>query len=304
MNEEITIVILTYNSSEVIDHCLSGFKDGEFKIIIVDNKSSDRTLELVRSNYSFAKIIEIDKNIGYGRANNIALDIVETKYALILNPDAFIEKESILTVVNELNNDEKIAIAGPLVLKNYPLDKTELNELKNDINKDLSTIKDIHRKRTNNLIDVGFLTGACLFLRISVFKKIGFFDENIFMYYEDDDLCRRVNINGLKNVLIENAYAFHVGGSSSKKTLNSIFKKAWHINGWSKLYWKKLRKGKFAAKKSSVRLVFKYLKLSLFSLVKFDLNKFLSQSGALCGSFAFLIGLSAFNSKGEGRGSF
>lgn len=302
MNDQLTIIVLTFNSSGIIQKCLSSIQLHGFKIIVVDNHSSDETTKIIEDNFPNLELIKLDKNVGYGRGNNVALKKVQTKYALVLNPDAFIEKESIDKILEEMEKNEKIALAGPIVLENYPAKEDEIRDIKNRIEKDISSIKDQYKERFGNIINVRFLIGACVFFRVSFFKKFGFFDENIFMYYEDDEICKRVEDNGFQNVIIDDSFAFHIGGASSKKNLRSAFRKGWHMNGWSKLYWKELRKGAIAAKKSSIRLSTKYFLLSFFSLFQFDSEKLILNIGSLCGSISYMIGLSAFKKNGESRG--
>ena len=95
INYSLTIVIVTFNSSEIIKQSLENIDCNKYLLIIVDNASTDNTVAVIESNFPSLKIIKNNKNIGYGRANNIALRQVETEFAMILNPDAFIfEKES------------------------------------------------------------------------------------------------------------------------------------------------------------------------------------------------------------------
>ncbi len=297
----LTIIILTYNSAHIIKSCLEKLNFEKYKVIVVDNASCDNTVEFVKNNFPQIQLIELPKNIGYGRGNNVALRQVKTEFALVLNPDAIILEKDIELVLAEMKKDSLIAMAGPVVLENYPLNQAELENKIAAMDQDLATIQDGHYEKFGDNFLVRFLVGAALFMKISVMQKIGFFDENIFLYYEDDELCGRVRAEGYKNIIVSNAVAFHVGGKSSICSLKTTYKKGWHLV-WSKMYWKKLKKGNLRAKRSALKSIFVYLIKSLFFALKFNLEKSVSNFGKLCGVFSFFVGLESFKKNGGSRG--
>ena len=91
----LTIIIVTYNSEAIINNCLTNISFDKNEVFIVDNNSSDKTLEIVANNFPSVKIIKNNNNIGFGRANNIALAQTKNDFALILNVDAQITQEDI-----------------------------------------------------------------------------------------------------------------------------------------------------------------------------------------------------------------
>lgn len=296
--KNLTIIILTYNSAHIVGNCLEKINFDKYEVIIVDNASKDETVNFVQQNFSQAKLIRLDKNVGYGNGNNVALKRVSTEFALILNPDAIIYEQDIELVLDIMAKDKTIASAGPVVLKQekHKTNQESFQEWLNDVEKDLCGIKDMYYEKTGDNITVRFVSGAALFLRMSVFKKIGFFDPNIFLFYEDDEICRRAKENGYKNIVLLTARAFHVSASSSASntSLKSIYIRAWHLNGWSKLYWKKIVKGTFSAKKSSIRLTISHFAKALLSLLILDVKEAARNLGASFGAFAFLIGRKSF----------
>ncbi len=305
MTPNLTIIITTFNSQHIIGNCLSKLNLSKYPVIVVDNASSDQTVELISQNFPTVKIIKNNQNLGYGRANNIALRQTETEFALILNPDAMIFESEIEKVLQAMKENQQISLATPLILEKYPLNQEELNQKLEVIKRDLTTIKDNFRSLIDNSIyEVRFAIGCAMFLKMNIFKRLGFFDENIFLYYEDDEICLKSNLAGFKNAVFTNIFAFHLGGKSSGnvKNFRSIFKKNWHLKGWSKLYWKGVSKGKFKAKKSAARLIFSYFVRTAFALLKFDKNAIAENFGACCGSFAYLIGMSAFDQNSNPRG--
>lgn len=299
---ELTIVILTYNSSHIIKNSLDNLDCNKHKIIVVDNASRDNTAELVRTNYPQIQLIEIAKNGGYGRGNNAALNQLQSEFVLVLNPDALISEDDIKKVLQVMKSDEKIAIAGPLLLEGNTISAETIAFEKAKIEKDFTTIKHTYYQKIGNNYGSRFISGACLFLRTAVFKKLGFFDENIFLFFEDDEICFRARKNGYKNLLVTNAVVCHIGGASSKKTWRGTYLRNWHFKGWSKLYWKEIRKGKLNSKKSALILTGTYFVKSLFALVRFNAEEMAVNFGACAGSVAFLIGLDAFKKDGTPRG--
>jgi N-acetylglucosaminyl-diphospho-decaprenol L-rhamnosyltransferase len=296
--KSLTIIVLAYNSAHIIRNCLEKINFDKYEVIVVDNASKDEMTSFVEKNFSQAKLIKLDKNVGYGNGNNVALEQVNTDFALILNPDAFIYEQDIDLILEAMIKDETIASAGPVVLKKeeHRENQESFREWLNDAEKDLSGIKDMYYEKLGDNITVRFVSGAVLFLRMSIFKKIGFFDPNIFLFYEDDEICRRAKENGYKNIILLTARAFHISASSSaaNTSLKNIYIRNWHLNGWSKLYWKGITKGKFSAKKTSVRLAISRFIKALFFLLTFNPKEAAKNFGASCGSFAFLIGRKSF----------
>lgn len=292
--KNLTIIVLTYNSLQVVGNCLKNLNLDKYKVVVVDNASKDGTVAFVKNNFPQAQLIELSKNIGYGNGNNVALEKVDTEFALILNPDAMMFEKDIEIVLDVMRKNDKIAMAGPLVIDGLSASKKEVENR-------LKQIKNIATANFDDGFVVDFLVGAALFMKMSLMKKIGFFDEKIFLFYEDDELCYRVKKNACQNVVISDAKAFHLSGKSSGNDLKILAKKSWHMT-WSKLYWKKIRKGNLAANKTAARLVLvNFIKL-IFSALIFNKNKLAQNSAAMKGAFSFLVGLQAFDENKISRG--
>ena len=271
-DKSLTIIIVTFNSATIIKNCLEKLNFKKYQIIIVDNNSSDNTIDLITKHFPKADLIKLDKNIGYGRANNIALRQTNTDYALILNPDAFIAEKDIDKVINIMDKNQKFALAGPTANKISGFIETELIE------------------------------GSILFLKMAIFRKIGFFDENFFLYYEDNELCKRSVKNGYKNIIIGNLDFWHLQNKSYQKNLRNIYKSRWHLRSWSKLYYKQITENKLIAKLMAVWLMFFYFVKILQSILRLKPEKIISYIAAFSGAFSYLIGLKAFRKNGSSRG--
>jgi N-acetylglucosaminyl-diphospho-decaprenol L-rhamnosyltransferase len=304
MPTELTIIILTYNSAHIIKSCLEQLNFNKYKVVIVDNASKDNMIEIVEQNFPQVKIIKLSKNIGYGNGNNVALCETNTDFALILNPDSVIDQENIELILAELKKYPQVAIAGPLIFEKPPLNQEKLQEKLEEIKLDIENNKDNFFETLGKNYTTNFVIGCSLFMRMSIFQEIGFFDKDIFLYYEDNELCYRAIQKGYKNIIVPSAYAFHLGGksSNSKKRLQDIYRLNWHLKGWSKAYWKEIRKGKARAIKSSIRIIMISFIKSIIYILLLNFKQASSYFGACIGTFSYLIGLKAFKKDGNSRG--
>lgn len=290
--KKLTIIVVTFESAGIINLCLSRINLQKYDVIVVDNNSSDKTVEIAKEILSESNIIKLNQNSGFGRGNNAALRKVKTDYALILNPDAFMEEEDIEKAIQVLEKEPKIAIAGAIPHKSK-LSKEGIITNSEPISLSFAT----STKETSELYYTRFITGAGMFLRMSVFKKIGFFDEEFFLYCEDNEICKRVLKNGYENALLKNAKFFHCGQMSSTNSRND--KVLWHRLGWSKAYYITATNGIIAGKLVALRICLKYLYLLIKDLAKKNHAK--GSKYALQGAFAYLIGQKAFDKKGNPR---
>ena len=280
-NKEVTIIILAYKSSHIIKNCLKNIINKGYKIVIVDNGSEDNLEDILKPNYqnSGIELILLQNNVGFSKGNNIALRKVKTKYALLLNPDAIIDEESIENMVIEAEKDMDIAMVNPLFF-----------------GEDIPTKNEILQKR-KNLKDVEYANFICCgasLMRMEIFKKIGFLDENIFLYGEDDEISHRVISNNYKNITATKSTCSHINQASVKienkwQKYKMLYFRSWH-QGWGKTYLK--RKNKNVVK---IWLkIFHRLFLAIFYLLKFDLNKAINRFAIFSGSISNLIGINCF----------
>lgn len=302
INQELTIIVLAFNSEKIIKKCLSSLNLDKYKVIVVDNASCDKTIGVIEENFPTIELIKLNYNSGYGRGNNIALERVKTKFALVLNPDAIIDEQNIEVILSEMKNNHKIAIAGPILLESKINHEAELNNKIEKIEQDYLSKKKRYHTKEKNLYQTKFVSGAVMFFNMINMKEIGFFDKNIFLFYEDDEICHRSSKKGFLNAIITNSIAFHESGTSCKKSSKGSYKKGWHLKGWSKLYFKQIVYGKISAKISSLFYITKYLVKIFGYLFKANFTKLLESFGAISGSFAFLLGLKAFDKNNKPRG--
>lgn len=283
MKKDLTIVIVTFNSGEVIKKCLANLNADRYEIVVVDNASQDNSCQIVEAEFPKVKLIKNQRNLGYGRANNVGLRQAKTEFALVLNPDAFLFEDDIEISLNILKRNPQVALASPRNFKVENIDKIKFPE------------------NTNLFTESHFIIGGVLFMRLAVFQKIGFFDEEFFMFTEDNEISDRSIANGYKNIIIESARSFHSGGGSSKKSLRTTYRRFWHL-GWSKSRYKQTRKGKFHTVRSCMRLSILYFFEGIFYFFAGNLNKSVGKFAFSFGTFSYLVGLKAFRKDGTPRG--
>ena len=129
-NKELTIIIVTFNSAEIIEKCLKSFDISKYDVFIIDNNSSDKTVELVKNSFGSTIVIENSKNLGFGRANNIGLNQAQTPFALILNPDVQIRDIDIEICLKHLKNNPQIALASPHTLSSNNFENATISKSK------------------------------------------------------------------------------------------------------------------------------------------------------------------------------
>jgi len=293
---KLSIIITTFNSSKVILQCLNKIDLNLYKVFVVDNNSSDNTLKIIEENF-FDKItiIKNSKNLGYGRGNNCALRLVETEFAMILNPDAFIFSKDISLILQTLEQNPEIAICAPLLLKKYPFEEK-------DFNQEIKVVKQNLRSQENGFVSVKYVIGACLVLRMNFFQDIGFYDEEIFLYYEDDEICHRVIANNKICAINTEAFAYHIGQGSSGKNYRNLYRRFWH-RSWSKFHWKEKIKGPTKAHFSALKLVISFSLQTLFYILIWKPEKIIAKIASIVGTTAYLLGLKAFDKNDNPRGN-
>ena len=248
--KDITVIVVTFKSDKNVINCLNSINT-ECKIIIVENSNNIDFKEKIEKKFNNVECILAGKNIGYGRANNIALNKVQTKYALVLNPDTILSNGSLEKFNHAIKLISNFAILAP-------------EEQDGKINIKNENENEILFKTTQNV------KGFAMLLKLSEFKNIGFFDESFFLYFEDIDLCKRLN-NESKNIfLVSNLKIKHLGAQSSSKEISweRELTRNWHWM-WSTFYYHKKHSGFFI----SLLRVLPKLFSSLFKFIIYTILK-------------------------------
>ncbi len=226
--KDITIVIASFKSEKKIKNCINSI-DKQAKVLVIENSSNLNFKENLEKEFNNVECILAGANIGYGSANNIGLKKVKTRYALILNPDATLHSSALEKFIKMTEKIHNFAIMAPYI-------QEEKNKFDN-----------IYLKNTQP-VEVENIKGFAMFLNLSEFKDVGFFDESFFFYFEEIDLCKRLINQGKKIYLIPEIKIEHGGGVSHDESINAEMElsRNWHWM-WSTFNYHKKYKGFFVS---------------------------------------------------------
>ncbi len=219
----LSIIIVSWNNEDIIKECLDslGMFHETAEVIVVDNKSSDRTVEIIESSYPNIKLIKNTENVGFAKANNQAIAQSSGKYLLLLNSDAFLMDKTVEILLSFMDNNNSVGIAGPQQL--YP-DGSLQRSFGSfpTVSRQLLSLIKLHgsspRRYPDKTVHVDYMEGACMLIRRIIIDKVGLFDESFFFYGEDADFCYRAKKAGWGVCFVHEARVIHLrGGSSTKK---------------------------------------------------------------------------------------
>ena len=218
-SKELTIVIVTFKSEDKIFTCLNSIPT-ETPVYVVENSNNNIFKNDVESRYPNVECILTGENKGYAAANNIGLNKVKSKFALVLNPDATLDKNAIKNFLSIKNKIDDFWLIGPA------------------INQSINNYSDM-----NDITQVQDIKGFAIFFNMKKFNN-HFFDDNFFLYFEEIDLCKKVKKENGKIYLDPKINIVHEGGSSVDLSFKEELEKNrnWHWM-WSTFYFHKKYKG-------------------------------------------------------------
>jgi len=212
---DISVIIVSYNTSDLTVACLKSVFASQrvsYEVFVVDNASKDGSVEAIQQNFPAVTLIANEKNRGFGAANNQALRMCSGRFVIFLNPDTTAEPESFFLMANYMDAHAEIGLAGPKV---FNPDGTRQDSV--------SYRYPGHRY---GAVDLGVLPGniacvlgACQIASANLLHEIGGFDEDFFLYGEDQDICLRIRQRGLEIGFIDDAVIMHHGGQSERDTI-------------------------------------------------------------------------------------
>ena len=223
----ISIIILNYNAGKLIEECVDSIYQSNYKnfeIILVDNNSKDESHVKCKEKFPLINLIANKENLGYCEGNNVGIRVANGKFVIVLNPDTIVEPNWI----NELLQGYEKFGHGIYQPKFLTIDnKSILQSTGNMIQLfgfGYSRNKgDKDEKQFNNIENINYASGTCLFTTKEIFTQLGFFDSFLFAYHDDLDLCWRASMQGIQSYYIPTSIVFHPSEGFSFKWSNFKF---------------------------------------------------------------------------------
>ena len=248
---DLSIIIVNYNVKEFLQNLLHSIEKASLnishEIIIVDNASDDGSVELISEKFPSVKLIANTENLGFGKANNLALEIASGKYLLLINPDTIVSEDTLDKMIRFFEDNSEAGLAGCKILnpdgslqlacrRSFPGPWTSFCKVTG-----LSTLfpksKLFARYNLTYLdedktYEVDAISGSFMMMRKETYDKVGGFDEEFFMYGEDLDLCYRIQQAGFKVFYSHTTQIIHYKGESTKRSRldeTKVFYDAMHL---------------------------------------------------------------------------
>ena len=236
---QLSIIIVNWHSADFVRKCLETLfvraRDLAFEVLVVDNASFDGCATIVENEYPVVKFIQCSTNLGFAKANNRGASEAKGRHLLFLNPDTEIVGDALYRMSSFLDANPQAAIVGCRLLNSdLSLQTSCVQAFPSIVNQALDSeflrrtfpklpLWGTRAFLTNGASDVEVIAGACLMIRSDVFKAIGEFSSNYFMYAEDVDLCFKAREAGYRNYYLGDCCVVHHGGRSTEKKPENNF---------------------------------------------------------------------------------
>ena len=224
----VSILIVNYNTSRLLIQCVDSIerhvKGVDYEIIVADNASSEEELVLLRDDKRFT-LLELDNNVGFGKANNAAAQLAKGNYLLLLNPDTVLMNDAVALLSQYMDSHNKTGICGGNLYdadfqpthsfhRIYPSFLSEMDFAMGQIYRKIRYHRNSQFNHSTRPIKVAMITGADLMIRKNIWNDLQGFDKSFFMYGEDADLCKRCKQLGYEVIAIPEAHIQHLEGKS------------------------------------------------------------------------------------------
>ncbi|WP_055435395.1 glycosyltransferase family 2 protein [Lacinutrix algicola] len=239
----VSVIFVNYNTSQLTQDAIQSVyqktKGITVEVIVVDNASVDNSVEAIKTAFPEVTLIANKKNVGFGRANNIGMQVAKGDYFFLLNTDAYLINNAIEILFNFMEEKENasVGIAGGHMFRengnncissaNFPNYKLFVKgSFWKHFYKKTFYINEVPKAvqpRESNPYQVDYVSGADFFIRRSVIDEIGGFNKRFFLYYEETELCLRLTrkIKDSKIMIVPNAHVVHIGQGSDTAGVKS-----------------------------------------------------------------------------------
>jgi len=256
--KNLTFIIVTFKSEHIIHDCIASLpKDSD--IILIDNSNDINLKNDLEKKYNNIKVITQD-NEGMGSANNKGIKLCKTDYAFVINPDVKFYENTIQTLIDFSAKNNDFAVLAPISDDSrYPNYKTKRNNM---------------IESTTDYLSVDSVDGFAMLINKNKFKDDFYFDENFFLYLENDDLCLRKKKENNNIFVVKNAKINHMGGKSHSTAyeIEIEYSRNWHWM-WSKFYFYKKHNGYLKALLISFPIMIRSIIKFIYYLLKFNKYK-------------------------------
>ena len=226
--ENLTFIIVTFKSEHIIHECIKSLPE-KSKIIVIENSNNTKLKYELENTYQDIEVI-LDQNKGMGSSNNKGLYLCQTDYAFVINPDVKFHKDTIQKLIDFSKIKNDYCILAPI------LDDVSTPNYK--INKELI------KNKSKEYFEADSVDGFAMLFNKSEFEDNKYFDENFFLYLENDDLCLRKKKENKKIYVLKHAMISHLGGQSVSSDFKTEieYSRNWHWM-WSRFYFNKKHYG-------------------------------------------------------------
>ena len=234
--QNLTVIIVSFMSEKVIHNCISSIPR-DIKILIVDNSNNESFKNEIEKKYDNVRCILSENNIGMGAGNNYGLNKIDTDYGFILNPDVVLRNNTIDEIIIASKKVDTFSIIAPLMEEeDYPNFKLSKKKNLNDQN--------YEPFKVDSVDGFAMLLNLPRLNKLEMFSSKKYFDENIFLYLENDDLCKRVIDSGEDIYVVPKSKIKHLGAKAvdEKYKYEIELSRNWHWV-WSKFYFNKKHSG-------------------------------------------------------------
>jgi GT2 family glycosyltransferase len=234
----VTSAVVSFNTKACLRDCLTTLlaNDGPGTVVVVDNGSTDGSIEMVQREFPDAQLIINRSNAGYGAALNRALAVCSSKYLIALNSDTLLPPDMVQKLSEYLDEHTEAAIVAPRLrnadgslqrsCKRFPATLSWLfdNRLIARVFRSVPLLRDqfLNTWAHDGTRSVPYIVGAAFALRVDAAKQVAGFDESFFMYYEETDLCYRLEAAGWQVHFAPVTDVIHLGGESTKKVRDAM----------------------------------------------------------------------------------
>jgi hypothetical protein len=257
---KLSIIIVNYNTKNLTMECVASIirynKDISYEIIVVDNASSDGSVEMVKGKFPKVKIIANKNNLGFVKANNQAITRAEGEYIFLLNPDTILLDKNLKQLIDFMNDHPEIGACGPLVLNK---DGTMQRQCKRSFQYFWTTVtyysglwklfpgsmwwkKKFGKyflldKPDDEICEVDQISGAAMIVRRGVLDNVGYMDEDYVMYWDETDWCFRIKKADWKVYYFPFVKIIHYGGSGGSR--QHVFRNLWYFHRGACIFYRK-----------------------------------------------------------------